>query len=70
MLAVESGYSAAEIRGRLRDHLVVRMSRRSIDVETLATDYGFGDPAGLRERIEGERPFPLREYARVRVALA
>lgn len=69
ILAVDSTFSATEIRARIRDHLVVRMSRHPIDVETLAGAYGFGDATQLRERIEGVRPLSLREYARIRVAL-
>ena len=69
ILAVESGFHPTAIRGRIRDHLVVHMGRRSIDAATLSARYGFGDPTTLRERIEGERPLALREYARMRVAL-
>ncbi len=69
VLSMTIGFSASEVRARLRDHLVIAMSRGPIDVTTVAERYGFGEPASLRAKIEGEEPFLLREYARLRVVL-
>lgn len=69
ILATESSFSATEVRARIRDQLVLQMSRRPIDVASLSAQYGFDDAATLRAKIEGERHLSLREYARLRVAL-
>lgn len=69
ILAVDSAFSPTEIRHRIRDHLLVQMSRGPVDAESVASAYGFGDGVALQEMIEGTRPFSLREYARLRVAL-
>lgn len=70
ILAIESSYRTVSVRGRIRDHLIVQMSRGPIDVDTIASRYGFGDPEALRAKIEGEAAFPVREYVRLRVALS
>lgn len=70
ILASLSSFPPTEIRARIRDHLLIQMSRRPIDIETLAAQYGFDDADRLRARIEGERELSLREYARLRVALS
>ncbi len=70
ILASHSSFPPAEIRARIHDHLLVQMSRRPIDVETLAAQYGFDDAKRLRAKIEGEQELSLREYARLRVALS
>lgn len=70
ILATESSFSSGAVRGRIRDHLIIQMSRGPIDVDTVATRYGFGDPKSLRAKIEGDVPFLLREYVRLRVALS
>ncbi|MDZ7849304.1 MAG: DUF5791 family protein [Halodesulfurarchaeum sp.] len=69
ILATESTFSPSEVRARCRDHLLVQMSRGPIDAESLAAAYGFGDAGELRAKIDGDRPLPLREYARLRVAV-
>ena len=69
ILATASSFHPDAVRGRIRDHLLVQMSRGPIDVETVADRYGFGDPEVLRAKIEGEEPVSVREYARLRVAL-
>jgi hypothetical protein len=69
IIAVTSSFSAAAVRGRIRDHLLVQMSRGPVDVETVAEQYGFADSTSLRAKIEGEKPFSVREYVRLRVAL-
>ncbi|MEF8771267.1 DUF5791 family protein [Halodesulfurarchaeum sp.] len=70
ILAIESSYRPVSVRGRIRDHLIVQMSRGPIDVDTVASRYGFGDAETLRSKIEAEAPFPVREYVRLRVALS
>jgi len=69
ILSLGSPFSTTEVRGRLRDDLLVAMSRVPIDLRTLAQRYDLGEPATLRAKIEGEEPLPLREYARLRVVL-
>ncbi len=69
ILSLASPFSAAEVRGRLRDDLLVAMSREPVDIQTLARRYDLGEPARLRAKIEGENPLSLREYARLRVVL-
>lgn len=69
ILATASSFQPDAVRGRIRDHLLVQMSRGPVDVETVADRYGFGDPETLRAKIEGEEPISVREYARLRVAL-
>ena len=69
ILALAAPFSPTEVRGRLRDDLLVAMSRDPVDLRTLAHRYDLGDPAVLRGKIEGEEPLSLREYARLRVVL-
>lgn len=69
ILALSSPFPPAEVRGRLRDDLLVAMSREPTDLRSLAGRYDLGDPSDLRARIEGEKPLSLREYARLRVAV-
>lgn len=69
ILATASPFSRAEIRGRLRDQLLLAMSREPTDLAALCDRYGFGDPDPLRAAIEGEAALDLRTYARLRVAL-
>lgn len=69
ILATASTFSATEVRARIRDHLILQMSRDPVDAESLAAEYGFGDATELRAKIEGDRPLTLREYARLRVAV-
>ena len=69
ILSLAAPFSAAEVRGRFRDDLLVAMSREPVDLRTLAQRYDLGEPATLRAKIEGEEPLPLREYARLRVVL-
>jgi hypothetical protein len=69
ILSLETPLSAAEVRGRLRDDLLVAMSREPVDLRTLTRRFDLGEPATLRAKIEGEKPLSLREYARLRVVL-
>jgi len=69
ILSLATPFSAAEVRGRIRDDLLVAMSREPIDLRTLAQRYDLGDPAVLRGKIEGEQRLSLREYARLWVTL-
>jgi hypothetical protein len=69
ILALATPFPATEVRGRLRDDLLVAMSREPVDRRTLAQRYDLGDPAALQRKIEGTEPLSLREYARLRVVL-
>lgn len=69
LLAVASTFSPTEVRARIRDHLILSMSRGPTDAESLASRYGFDDVHTVRDKIEGDRSLTLREYARLGVAL-
>lgn len=70
LIAAEMAFPRDEVRGRIRDHLLITMSREPTDIDELSETYGFGDSRRLRARINGEEPLSLRDYARLRVALA
>lgn len=69
ILAADMAFSQVEVRGRIRDHLLVAMSRGPTDVNALSEAYGFADPATLRAKIDSVETLTLREYARLRIAV-
>ncbi|MFB6110302.1 MAG: DUF5791 family protein [Halodesulfurarchaeum sp.] len=69
LLAADTSLDPGEIRARIRDDLLLEMSRVPIDVGELAGDLD-DDPGVLRDRIEGDRPLALDEYAHVRAILS
>lgn len=54
------------LRQEVRDHLLLRMSSAVVDVDALAAALpGEFGPRDYQQMIEGERPMPLAEYARI-----